>query len=102
MLATRLNELWRYLKYMPPTSAILVGHSNFFYEMVKRSLDPIRFSGQRQLAENLCANKLDNGACLHIRVSFDARDADCGGRIWSTPRIVDAMLMYGSKMKKKE
>ena len=45
----------------------------------------------KEFAAQLKACKLDNGACLHIKVSFDSAD--------SVPAITHAELLFGTSLK---
>ena len=97
MMQSRFSELWRTLKYRNEKSIILVGHSSFFLEMMKKHIDDASFQGEQKIfSDNLKEYKLDNGACLHIRVTFD--QLTWKGN-WSAPKIVHAELLFGSQLK---
>ena len=93
-LGKNLNEE---LSIINEKSIILVGHSSFFLEMMKKHIDDASFQGeQKKICDNLKEYKLDNGACLHIRVTFD--QLTWKGN-WSAQKIVHAELLFGSQLK---
>ena len=58
--------------------------------------DPLHFVGSVEVANNLILKKLNNGACLHIQVSFEILN---NGSSRTKPIITNATFMYGSTVK---
>ena len=76
---------------MDAKSAIVVGHSNFFFDLVSRCLDPEwRDDPNNPLAKKLTEHKLANCACLGIELTFNNKDLE------APPRITDAQLLFGT------
>ena len=102
MMRTRYFEMWKFLKYSIGKSMILVGHSNFFLQMMRDYLDETSFTtGERAIfAEKLKQKKLDNAACLHIKVQFPKMTAAkmTSGK-WLSPKIIDANFLFGTQFK---
>ena len=94
----RFNELWGTLKYIKETSVILVGHSLFFREMMTRFLGGTFRAENPEFAKNLCEKKLDNAACLYVKVHFKKGRHDIPETM---PEIIDARLLFGSRFKEK-
>ena len=97
MLTSRYDELWAFLKYMKEKSAVLVGHSLFFREMQQRYLDEEYCGQDKKFTDRLKAHKLDNASCLYIRVRFPKPES----MIKMDPTIVQAELVFGSRLKEK-
>jgi broad specificity phosphatase PhoE len=95
MLTTRFDELWSFLKYSKENRMILVGHSLFFRELCRRFLSDTYCNTNKKHTEGLKKHKLDNAACLYIRVAFPKPSA----RTSVEPSIVEAELVFGSKLK---
>ncbi len=97
----RMRELWATLKYMDESSAVLVGHSLFFRELVRTHLADECFQdgGSRQaFAAQLKERKLGNGACVYIKVRFPCASFAEGRPAASAPEIVDARLLFGTQL----
>ena len=94
-LAMRFNELWKTLKYVKERNAILVGHSLFFREMQRRCLGPNFKQKNPELSKCLLEKKLNNAACLYIKVRFPKVVSGVSLK----PEIVDACLLFGSRFK---
>ena len=91
-LEARMDEFLRTLQYGQEsgTSAIVVGHSSFFLKLYRRhtprggAMDSLK----PELSEKLRNQKLANAACVVVRMRFSQ----------GAPEIVDARLMFGSKL----
>eukprot|EP00946_MAST-07B_sp_MAST-7B-sp1_P005260 g5260.t1 len=94
-IENRFLRLWTGLKYMKERSAILVGHSNLFLDLISRFLDP-DFSERNSLwAEQLRSHKMENAAVMYIKVVFP--EGALGNSI-SVPKIVDAKMLFETKL----
>jgi broad specificity phosphatase PhoE len=96
-LKMRFNELWGTLKYIKESSAVLVGHSLFFREMQRGFLGGAFKRAEPALAKELHDKKLDNAACLYVKVRFPG----CAAGKPTAPEIVNARLLFGSRFKDK-
>ena len=96
-LRMRFNELWATLKYIKESRVVLVGHSLFFREMQRGYLGEAFRKDEPGLAKELCDKKLDNAACLYVKVRFPCVDA---GKT-PTPEITNARLLFGSQFRSK-
>mmetsp|Transcript_35705 Transcript_35705/g.60178 ORF Transcript_35705/g.60178 Transcript_35705/m.60178 type:complete len:442 (+) Transcript_35705:190-1515(+) len=85
----RLNDVALYLGCQAERSAILVGHSLYFRDLVRQWLrdDSGLKITNPALAEQLYNEKLANAACLGLKIDFSKIDRPC---------ILDAKLMFGS------
>ena len=94
-LKMRFNDFWSTLKYIKETSVILVGHSLFFREMQIRYMGDAFAKAQPAFTKELQEKKLDNAACLYVKVRFPRYT----GGAPATPEIVNARLLFGSQFK---
>jgi len=94
-LTARYSELWGFLKYSKQKSMILVGHSLFFRELCQRFLNEDYCEQNKEFTSELKKHKLDNAACLYIRVVFPKPHSQNK----TEPSIVEAELVFGSKLK---
>ena len=90
-VSERLSEVLASLQHASGTSAVLVGHSLLFRELIRRleraSHGPGLFgSEQAELCARLCDGKLANCGVLGLQLEF------CG----TLTRIRDARLLFGS------
>jgi len=87
-LARRLESFLATVKYIPGDSVIVVGHSLFFLELLRRYLSPDFRSRFPDWSRDLTTLKLNNVACLGLTVDFGPR----------TPQITAAALMFGTTL----
>ena len=91
----RLADALACLQFAPGHSAVLVGHSLLFRDLVRRlTLTSSRaFAGVSPAAASLCAQmcdaKLSNAGCCALRLAWDRN---------GQARIIDARLMFGSTL----
>jgi broad specificity phosphatase PhoE len=86
-LGDRMHDLLCRVRYGSAECAILVGHSLFFRELLRRYLCDRFRSAVPVFARQLMSDKLCNAGCL--RLSLD----------WSSQRcIADVALVFGSKL----
>jgi broad specificity phosphatase PhoE len=95
-IENRFVRLWSNLKYMDERSAVLVGHSNLFFDMISRYLDPAYCKGNHAWAEQLKSHKMDNAAVMYVKVQFP--EGSIGASASSSPRIVDAQMLFGTRL----
>jgi broad specificity phosphatase PhoE len=55
---TRVMDFLSYVEFLSQHSAIVVGHSNFFHDLVSRCLDPAWAQSNRELGQQLTAHKV--------------------------------------------
>ena len=95
-IGNRFSRLWSGLKYMEEPSAILVGHSNLFFDLISRYLDARFCQTNRTWAEQLKCHKMDNAAVMYVKVQFP--EGSIGGTALASPRILDAQMLFGTKL----
>ena len=91
----RFSRLWCTLKYMKEKSAILVGHSNLFFDLVSKYLDPDYCEKNREWTETLKTHKIENAAIMYIRVKFPEGSIHDSGI-----KIVDTQMLFGTGLHK--
>jgi len=95
----RLDKLVRMVKHSRPGPVILVGHSLLFKSFQQRfapeggTLD----SRNPELAHDMRTFKLDNAACIALKMHFDASDSEMP----ELAEILEATLLFGSGFEKK-
>ena len=92
-LKSRFEELWATLRWFDINSAVLVGHSLFFREMMRLFIGKGFATRQPELVADLKTHKMNNAAVLHVRVTFPTDFA-----AHMRPEITSAKLLFGSTL----
>ena len=88
-VSVRLDSVMRDLAAHPSRSVIMIGHSTFFLELLRR-YGSESFGGNAAGLE-LDKHKISNAACVAIDIAFDGD---------TRPRITKADMMFGSGAEK--
>jgi hypothetical protein len=90
----RFRMLWSFLQFgTSAETVILVGHSHFFRFMMNEYMSAAFRSSEPEWAEKLSVQKLDNGACLRVSLSWEHRQDPM-----AAPVINAARLVFGSQL----
>jgi broad specificity phosphatase PhoE len=89
-LAWRLQEFMSQLLYTPHKTAVVVGHSHFFQQVIRAFVNDDMRKNKPDFVQTICNGKLSS--CGVIRLDLDPRKGLEGGP------IVSAELVLGSRM----
>jgi broad specificity phosphatase PhoE len=87
-LASRFDDFFDALRFDPHESVLLVGHSLFLREIMRRFASPSLEGDANDVVTKLREYKLQNCGCVGVDVAFDEN--------LGTPTVVDARMMFGS------
>jgi broad specificity phosphatase PhoE len=87
-LAARFDDFFDALRFDPHESVLLVGHSLFLREIMRRFASPSLSGDANDVVTKLREYKLQNCGCVGVDVAFDEN--------LGTPTVVDARMMFGS------
>lgn len=74
------------MRFDPHDVVLVVGHSLFLQQMVRRCASPRLENVAPELTRQLKESKLQNCGCLGLDMEFDEEDGE--------PSIIDAKLMF--------
>jgi broad specificity phosphatase PhoE len=97
-LKQRFRDLWLTLRNLPAADVdkiILVGHSNFYKDMVKLHLDPALCEREPDWTNECKKNKLDNASALCLDLEWEA-----GVDPMTPPLIRKCEFVFGGQWKK--
>ena len=88
-LHERMDDFFESMRFDPCDVVVVVGHSLFLQQMLRRFMSPELSSAAPELARSLKESKLQNCGCLGLDVSFEAETG--------TPSIVNAKFMFKTR-----
>lgn len=94
-ISERFADVWSFLRYATPAETIiLVGHSHFFRFMMKEYMSQEFREREPEWTKELSECKLDNAACMKIRVTWDPNVSSP----MDPPKIETAQLVFDSQL----
>ncbi len=94
-LKERFQDVVNFLRFSPYETAICVGHSLFFRELMRRFVGKKMEQSEAEFVPILKKSKLGNGACVMVEFDFSSPEYEQ----WE---IVQAKMMFGSVFKKQK
>ena len=85
-LSERMDDFFESMRFDPCDVVLVVGHSLFLQQMLRRFISPRLSKRAPELSRALKDSKLQNCGCLGLDVAFEDGDGK--------PSIVDAKLMF--------
>lgn len=88
-LSTRMDDFFESMRFDPCDVVIVVGHSLFLQQMMRRFVSLQLAEAAPELARGLKESKMQNCGCVGLDVAFEEETG--------TPSIVDAKWMFGTR-----